>query len=115
KDTDGYQKLKRSLDDAYGGLVDLCKNQSEKGRLSPLGAATHSRIYGELSPAVHQDFAVAQEYADSLLSESVEAMNQSEIMANIRWLDIVTVETVTRLLDDVGASDGTLKEWPELE
>jgi len=103
------------METAYGGLVDVCKNMYEKGRLSPLGANTHVRIYADLSPAVHQDFGAANEYADSLLSGAEVQMSDEELTANIRWLDVVTAATVTRILDDVGGSDGVLKKWPDLE
>ena len=111
----GHIELKESIKASYGGLADICNNMYEKGRLSPLGANFHRTIYAALSPAVHHDFGIAHEYGDALVSERVEAMSESEIMANVRWLDLVVAATVARLLDDVGASDGKVKEWPQLE
>ena len=72
-----------SLDNAirktFGGLVDILINQSEKGRISPLGSNVHRAIYSELSPAVHQDFGVTQEFGDSLESGMVEPLPRSEL------------------------------------
>ena len=111
----GHVELKKSIKARYGGLADICNNMYEKGRLSPLGENFHRTIYAALSPAVHQDFGIAHEYGDALESGRVEHMSENEIMANVRWLDLVVAATVTRLLDDVGAPDGKIKQWPELK
>jgi hypothetical protein len=110
-----HLELKRAVEAAYGGLADVCRNMYEKGRLSPLGARGHSMIYSNLSPAVHQDFGVAHEYGDTLVAGRVEETSDEDILANIRWLDLIAAGTITRLLDDVGAADGELRQWPDLE
>jgi hypothetical protein len=61
-----YATLDVAIRKTFGGLVDILMNQSEKGRISPLGSKVHQAIYSELSPGVHQDFGVTQEFGDTL-------------------------------------------------
>jgi hypothetical protein len=102
----GHQELTESMHRAFGGLVDLCRNAADKGRLSPLGHELHDRIYSGLSPAVHQDFGVAHEYGAALEKGRPEKLSKSELLEIVRWLDIIVTATVVRLLDDVGGWPG---------
>jgi hypothetical protein len=81
-------------------------NQAEKGRVSPLGSKAHNAIYSELSPAVHQDFGVTQEFGDSLESGVVEPMSRSELAQILQYLNVVMSSTIVRIADDVGAGKG---------
>lgn len=96
----------RSLDDAiretFGGLVDILMNQSDKGRLSPLGGKVHHAIYSDLSPSVHQDFGVTQEFGDSLETGVVDPLPRDELTRVLRYLNVVVSATIIRIADDVG-------------
>jgi hypothetical protein len=111
----GYLSLKKSVDATFGGLADVCRNVSEKGRMSPLGADMHHQIYSSLSPIVHQDFGVAHEYASILEAGRHDKMDHRELMSHIRCLDLITAAAVLRLVDDVGSPKGRRKEWPALK
>jgi hypothetical protein len=86
----------------FGGLVDILMNQSEKGRISPFGSKMHRVIYSELSPAVHQDFGVTQEFGEALETGSIEPMPSEELHRTLRFLDIVVTAAIVRISDDVG-------------
>jgi hypothetical protein len=97
-----YASLNNAIRETFGGLVDILMNQSEKGRISPLGSRVHQAIYSELSPAVHQDFGVTQEFGDSLESGVVEALPRSELSRTLQYLNVVVSATIVRIADDVG-------------
>jgi hypothetical protein len=94
--------LNQAIRKTFGGLVDILMNQAEKGRISPLGSRGHQAIYSELSPAVHQDFGVTQEFGDSLESGIVEPLPRSELAKILMYLDVVVSATIIRIADDVG-------------
>jgi hypothetical protein len=95
-------RLERIMKAKFGSLIEIFGNQFEKGRISPLGPDFHRRIYSALSPSVHQDFGVTLDYGNALESGKPYEMTQEELMANLRWLDLVVCATASRVLDDVG-------------
>jgi hypothetical protein len=46
---------------------------------------------------------VTFEYRSTLETGAVDEMNLEQIMEQIRWLDLITAATVSRIVDDVGA------------
>jgi hypothetical protein len=97
-----YNSLNRAVRETFGGLVDILMNQSEKGRISPLGSKVHQAIYLELSPAVHQDFGVTQEFGDSLESGVVDPLPRSEVARILKYLNVTVSATIIRIANDVG-------------
>jgi hypothetical protein len=97
-----YSSLNEAVRKTFGGLVDILMNQSEKGRISPLGSKVHQIIYSELSPAVHQDFSVTQEFGDSLESGVIESLPRSELARHLKYLNVVVSAAIIRIADDVG-------------
>jgi hypothetical protein len=97
-----YDSLNDSIRKTFGGLVDILMNQSEKGRMSPLGSEVHQAIYSELSPAVHQDFGVTQDFGDSLETGVVTPLARNELARILKYLNVVVSATVIRIADDVG-------------
>jgi hypothetical protein len=99
------KKLEQLLRKRFGGLVDLCETVAAKGRMSPVGEVGHERIYGRLSPVAHQDFSVTQQYVHSLSEGKRPESPREEVEFLIRVLDIAVCNTVSRILDDVGAGN----------
>jgi hypothetical protein len=97
-----YISLNDAIRGTFGGLVDILMNQSEKGRISPFGSKVHQAIYSGLSPSVHQDFGVTQEFGDSLESGVIEPLPRSELASTLKYLNIVVSATIIRIADDVG-------------
>ena len=87
-----------SLDNAirktFGGLVDILINQSEKGRISPLGSNVHRAIYSELSPAVHQDFGVTQEFGVTVSNLAWSSPCREASFQILQFLNIVVSATI---------------------
>jgi hypothetical protein len=107
--------LRCVVEKTYGRLARLCTNAAEKGRLSPLGNTMHQRIYPDLSGVVHQDFGVTLEYSSTLETGAPQVMAHSEVLQNIRWLDVIVAATVTRINDDVGAYGPRADEFGQAE
>jgi hypothetical protein len=97
-----YASLNKAIRETFGGLVDILMNQYEKGRISPLGSRVHQAIYSDLSPAVHQDFGITQEFGDSLESGIVEPLPRPELAKTLKYLNAVVSATIFRISDDVG-------------
>ncbi|WP_441279505.1 hypothetical protein AB7783_28670 [Tardiphaga sp. 172_B4_N1_3] len=97
-----HKSLDQAVRKTFGSLVDTLTNQSEKGRISPLGVRIHRGIYSDLSPAVHQDFGVTQDFGSSLESGHIESMATNELYSTLQVLDIVVSATALRIADDVG-------------
>jgi hypothetical protein len=108
KSSSEYSHLDNAVRKSFGRLVDILMNQSEKGRISPLGARVHQAIYSHLSPAVHQDFGVTQEFGDSLETGSIAEIPRAEQVQIIRYLNLVVSAIIVRIANDVGLQlDGT--------
>jgi len=103
-DTPDIRQLKRSMEERYRGLVDICSNAAAKGGLSPLGKAFHDNIYPRLSQIVHQDFSVTHQYATTLESGAPNSIDSKELKLLVRWLDLIVTATLTRIADDVGGA-----------
>jgi hypothetical protein len=97
-----YSLLNKAVRETFGGLVDVLMNQSEKGRFSPLGEKVHQAIYSELSPSVHQDFGVTQDFGDSLETGVTDPLPRTELARVLRYLNVAVSSTVMRIADDVG-------------
>jgi hypothetical protein len=97
-----YKSLAGAIRKTFGGLVDILMNQAEKGRISPLGSKIHRVIYSDLSPAVHQDFGVIQEFGEALESGSIDPIPSEELHRTLQFLDIVVTAAIVRIADDVG-------------
>jgi hypothetical protein len=96
------ETLRKSVTATYGRLVGVVTNAAEKGRLSPLGQVLHQQIYSSLSQVIHQDFGVTSEYGETLTG-STPTMSSEDTLEQVRWLDLITAATVSRIVDDVGA------------
>jgi hypothetical protein len=97
-----HRSLNEAIRKTFGGLVDILMNQSEKGRFSPLGEKAHQAIYSELSPSVHQDFGVTQDFGDSLETGIIDPLPHAELSRVLNYLNAVVSATVIRIADDVG-------------